>query len=170
MNKIYHGDCIEILKTIKPKSVQLVFADPPYNLSGNGLKLINNKTGGDYFMVNEAWDKMDSDKYERFTHEWVELCSKTLKDNGSIFIACSYHNIAEAITALKHSKFEIKNIITWQKTNAMPNLTRRVLTHTTEFVVWAVKGSGWVFNYEILKELNPDRQKDGSKKQLRDVW
>ena len=71
---------------------------------------------------------------------------------------------------LKNNKFEIKNIITWQKTNAMPNLIRRVLTHATEFIIWAVKGKGWIFNYETLKELNPDKQKNGDKKQMRDVW
>ncbi|SFV61113.1 Modification methylase [hydrothermal vent metagenome] len=72
--------------------------------------------------------------------------------------------------SLKANGFEIKNIITWYKTNAMPNLTRRVLTHTTEFVIWAVKGKGWIFNYEILKELNPEKQKDGTSKQMRDLW
>jgi site-specific DNA-methyltransferase (adenine-specific) len=72
--------------------------------------------------------------------------------------------------ALKEAGFEIKNVITWQKTNAMPNMTRRVFTHSTEFVVWAVKGKGWIFNYEELKKINPDKQQDGSMKQMRDVW
>ncbi len=71
---------------------------------------------------------------------------------------------------LKQNGFEIKNIITWYKTNAMPNLTRRVLTHSTEFIIWAVKGKGWVFNYELLKELNPEKRLDGKSKQMRDVW
>lgn len=72
--------------------------------------------------------------------------------------------------SLKANNFEIKNIITWNKTNAMPNVTRRVLTHSTEFVIWAVKGKGWIFNYDILKELNPEKQQDGTHKQMRDVW
>ncbi len=88
----------------------------------------------------------------------------------SIFIACSYHNIGECTMGLKNSGFEIKNIITWQKTNAMPNLTRRVLTHSSEFIIWATKGKGWIFNYDVLKDINPDKQKNGDKKQMRDVW
>lgn len=66
--------------------------------------------------------------------------------------------------------FEVNNIITWNKTNAMPNVTRRVLAHSTEFVIWAVKGKGWIFNYEALKELNPDKHQNGNNKQMKDVW
>jgi len=173
LNKIYLGDSLDILndKTkIENNSIQLIFADPPYNLSGNGLKLVGNKTGGDYFMVNEEWDKMSFEEYKNFTNEWIKICKRVLKENGSIFVCCSYHNIGECMMGLKENGFEVKNIITWQKTNAMPNLTRRVLTHSTEFIIWAIKGKNWIFNYEVLKELNPEKTKDGKKKQLRDVW
>jgi len=173
LNKIYNNDCITVLKDtnlIKPNSIQLIFADPPYNLSGNGLKTTNSKTGGDFNMINEDWDKMDKKEFIQFTNQWVEACYRVLKDNGSIFIACSYHNIGESVMALKNSGFDIKNIITWYKTNAMPNLTRRVLTHSTEFIIWAVKGKGWIFNYEKLKEINPDKKQDGTDKQMRDIW
>ncbi|MEA1956189.1 MAG: site-specific DNA-methyltransferase [Campylobacterota bacterium] len=173
LNKVYNDDCIETLnnpKKIEKQSVQLIFADPPYNLSGNGLKSTGSKTGGDFSMVNEDWDKMEESEFINFTNEWVASCKEVLKPNGSIFIACSYHNMGESIMSLKLNGFDIKNIITWNKSNAMPNLTRRVLTHTTEFVIWAVKGKGWVFNYDVLKELNPDKKKDGSDKQMRDIW
>ena len=173
LNEIYLGDSLNILNDetkIEDNSIQLIFADPPYNLSGNGLKLTNNKTGGDYFMINEEWDKMSDEEYINFTNEWIRASKRVLKPNGSIFICCSYHNIGECMMGLKNNGFKINNIITWQKTNAMPNLTRRVLTHSTEFIIWAVKGKGWVFNYEVLKELNPEVTKDGKKKQLRDVW
>lgn len=173
LNQIYHDDCLTILNDkdkISPQSVQLIFADPPYNLSGNGLKSKNSKTGGDFNMINEDWDKMEDREFINFTNEWIKSCKKALKSNGSIFIACSYHNMGESIMGLKNNGFEIKNIITWNKSNAMPNLTRRVLTHSSEFVIWAVKGKGWVFNYEKLKELNPDKQKDGKEKQMRDIW
>ena len=172
-NNIYNDDCLNILNDkskIEDNSIQLIFADPPYNLSGNGLKLTNNKTGGDYFMVNEEWDKMSDEEYINFTNKWIKASKRVLKSNGSIFICCSYHNIGECTMGLKNNGFKINNIITWQKTNAMPNLTRRVLTHSTEFVIWAVKGKGWIFNYEVLKDLNPEVTKDGKKKQLRDVW
>lgn len=173
LNQIYHSDCLTILNDrdkISPQSAQLIFADPPYNLSGNGLKSKNSKTGGDFNMVNEDWDKMEDKEFIDFTNEWIKSCKKVLKSNGSVFIACSYHNMGESIMGLKNNGFEIKNIITWNKSNAMPNLTRRVLTHSSEYVIWAVKGKGWVFNYEKLKKLNPDKQKDGKDKQMRDIW
>jgi len=173
LNQIYNDDCLVILNDankVEPESVQLIFADPSYNLSGNGLKSKNSQTGGDFSMVNEDWDKMGESEFITFTNDWIEASKKVLKPNGSIFIACSYHNMGESLMSLKANGFEIKNIITWHKSNAMPNLTRRVLTHTTEFVIWAVKGKGWIFNYDILKELNPEKKKDGTDKQMRDIW
>ncbi|MFA5050847.1 MAG: site-specific DNA-methyltransferase [Patescibacteria group bacterium] len=170
-NIIYKGDCVEIMKKeIKEGSIDLIFADPPYNLSGNGLYWKGNKTGGDWYMVNEEWDRMSAPEYLQFTRKWISVSFKILKDGGSIYISCTHHNISEIIMVLKQLNFKINNIITWQKINAMPNMTRRVFTHSTEFVVWAVKGKKWTFNYEDLKKLNPEKQKDGSLKQMRDVW
>jgi site-specific DNA-methyltransferase (adenine-specific)/modification methylase len=170
-NAIHTGDCVKILsEKIDKKSVELIFADPPYNLSGNGLKWKGNKTGGDWYMVNEKWDKMAAPEYMQFTCEWIKGCHKVLKDNGSIYISCTYHNLAEVMIVLKQLGFKINNVIVWQKTNAMPNMTKRLFTHSTEFVVWAVKGKKWIFNYEELKKINPEKQKDGSVKQMRDVW
>lgn len=171
LNYIYQGNCIKILnELIKNKSVDLIFADPPYNLSGNGLKWKGSKTGGDWYMVNEKWDKMTAPRYLQFTRKWIGACRKALKDQGSIYISCTYHNIAEVMIILKQLDFKIHNVITWHKINAMPNMTRRVFTHSTEFIVWAVKGRNWTFNYEKLKKINPEKQKDGALKQMRDVW
>lgn len=171
LNIIHHGDCIKILnKEIDNKSIHLIFADPPYNLSGNGLKWKGSKTGGDWYMVNEKWDKMTAPEYIQFTKKWIGACRKALKNNGSIYISCTYHNLAEVIIVLKQLNFKINNVIVWKKTNAMPNMTRRVFTHSTEFVVWAVKGKKWIFNYKKLKTINPEKQKDGTLKQMRDVW
>lgn len=170
-NKIYAGDCIEVLnQKVEPNSIDLIFADPPYNLSGNGLKWEGNKMGGDWYMVNEVWDKMSAPEYMQFTRKWIGGCHRVLKDNGPIYVCCTYHNISEVMIVLKQLDFKINNVITWQKTNAMPNMTKRIFTHSTEFVVWGVKGKKWVFNYEELKRINPDKQKDGSLKQMRDVW
>ena len=170
-NIIHNGDCVEVLnKKIDAQSIDLIFADPPYNLSGNGLKWEGNKTGGDWYMVNEQWDKMTASEYVQFTRKWIGACDRVLKASGSIYIACSYHNIGEVMIVLKQLDFKINNIITWYKTNSMPNMTKRVFTHSTEFVVWAVKGSRWSFNYETVKEINPDRQKNGNPKQMRDLW
>lgn len=155
---------------IEKESIDLIFADPPYNLSGNGLHWKGNKTGGDWYMVNEEWDRMTAPEYLQFTRKWIGGAYKVLKERGSIYISCTFHNIAEVMIVLKQLDFKINNIITWQKTNAMPNMTRRVFTHSTEFVVWAVKGKKWIFNYEELRKMNPDKQKDGSIKQMRDVW
>lgn len=157
-------------KEIEKESVNLIFADPPYNLSGNGLHWRGNKTGGDWYMVNEEWDKMSVPEYLQFTRKWIGGAYRVLKEGGSIYVSCTYHNISEVMIVLKQLGFKINNIITWQKTNAMPNMTRRVFTHSTEFVIWAVKGKKWIFNYDDLKKMNPDKQKDGSLKQMRDVW
>jgi len=170
-NYIYTGDCLKVLgKEIDKDSIDLIFADPPYNLSGNGLKWKGNKTGGDWYMVNEEWDKMTEKEYMDFTKKWVKACQNVLKNNGSIYISCTYHNIGEVMIALKDLGFKINNVITWQKSNPMPNMTKRVFTHSTEFVVWAVKGKKWVFNYNELKIINPEKQKSGDLKQMRDVW
>ena len=170
-NVIYNGDCIDTLNhKLSANSVDLIFADPPYNLSGNGLSWKGNKTGGDWYMVNEEWDKMSDSEYVQFTREWLVACNRVLKDKRSIYVACSYHNIAEVIIVLKQLHLKINNVITWHKTNAMPNMTKRVFTHSTEFVVWAAKGSGWTFNYEEIKRINPERQKNGNPKQMRDFW
>lgn len=168
---MYQGDCIEVLEEkIDRESIDLIYADPPYNLSGKGLKWEGNKTGGNWYMINEDWDKMDNSEYEKFTFNWIKACKQVLKPNGAIYISCSYHNIGECIMGLKKLGFKINNVITWYKTNAMPNMTKRVFTHSTEFIIWAVKGKNWVFNYEILKQINPELTKDGKPKQMRDLW
>ncbi len=170
-NIIYTGDCCKVIKkSVAEKSIDLIFADPPYNLSGNGLKWEGNKTGGDWHMVNESWDKMTTNEYFDFTMNWINACDKVLKDKASIYIACSYHNVGEVMMVLKQLNYKINNIITWHKNNSMPNMTKRVFTHSTEFVVWAVKGSGWTFNYDEIKKINPDKQLDGAPKQMRDLW
>ena len=170
LNHIYKGDCLSVMKKFPKSSMDLIFADPPYNLSGNGLQWKGNKTGGDWKMVNEDWDKMTEKEYFIFTKNWIKESNRLLKDTGSIYISCSYHNIGEIVMALKKNKMKINNIITWYKTNAMPNMTRRVFTHSTEFVVWAVKEKGWIFNYDEIKRINPEKKKDGSDKQMRDLW
>lgn len=170
-NIIHHGDCIEILADeIYPECIDLIFADPPYNLSGNGLKWENNQTGGPWFMVNESWDRMNEQDYVLFTSCWLKGCFDVLKPSGSIYVACSYHNIGEVMLGLKVLEFGINNVITWYKPNAMPNMTRRTFTHCTEFVVWAVKGKGWRFDYETMRDINPEKQKNGEPKQMRDLW
>ncbi|MGP1514464.1 MAG: DNA-methyltransferase [Bacteroidales bacterium] len=169
LNTIYNGDCINILaKKINKNSVDLIFADPPYNLSGKSLSLANNTTGGAYYKVNEDWDTYDYDDYLNFTKQWLQCCFDVLKDGGSIYISCTHHNIGEVLTIGKQLGLKLNNIITWYKTNAMPNITKRTFTHSTEFVCWFVKGKNWIFNYDEVKKFNPHKTKTGEDKQMRD--
>ena len=170
MNHIYKGDCIKVMDRFPPGLFGIVFADPPYNLSGKNFTLINNKTGGSYYKMNEKWDSMSEQKYQEFSNIWVSQACDLLNQHGSIYVCSTYHNIADVIYSLRRSKMHIKNIITWRKTNAMPNITKRMFTHSTEFIVYATKNPKWVFNYDKLKEINPERQKNGNTKQMRDVW
>ena len=164
------GDCVRGMAKLESESVNMVFADPPYNLSGTSLVNRKSATGGDFFKVNEKWDTWTDDSYREFTTEWIHQAWRTLTGNGAIYVCASHHNLGDVMDSLQRNLFLVKNIIVWEKPNAMPNMTRRTFTHSTEFVVWAVKGKNWVFDYEALKELNPDTQRDGSPKMMRDVW
>lgn len=155
-------------QSIEPESVALIYADPPYNLSGRDLVLLNNQTGGPFYKVNEEWDTWDEADYWQFTQQWLTAAKKTLLPNGSLYVSCSYHNIGEIVMVGKQIGLKINNIITWRKTNPMPNLTRRTFTHTTEYVVWFVNGTGWKFNYEAVKALNPHRTRSGEPRQMSD--
>jgi len=169
MNYIYLGDCIKIMRDDIPENcIDIVYADPPYNLSGKALSLTNNKTGGPFYKMNEDWDTWDYNDYLIFSETWIKKAWNILKNNGSLYISCTYHNIAEIILTAKRAGFKLNNIITWYKTNAMPNITKRTFTHSTEFICWFVKGNKWKFNYEVIKNFNPYKTKDGKPKQLRD--
>ena len=164
VNKNLVGNCIELMAKLPKDSIHLIVTDPPYNASEGGIDLPNNQTGGPYYKVNEEWDKFGNfANYLEFTNRWIKECDKALSPTGSIMVCCSLHNIGEIIVALKEMNYKFINLITWRKTNPMPNITKRMLTHSTEFVVWFAKGKGWTFNYEEMKKYNKG-------KQLRDVW
>lgn len=161
-NKIIEGDSLQILKQIEDESIDCIITDPPYNLSGKSLKNTNNKTGGSWYKMNETWDVFDD--YLSFTNTWIKEATRILKKtNSSIIIFCSFHSIGEIVSTLKSNGFKILNIIVWEKTNAIPNITHRILTHSSEFIIWATNSEKWIFNYESMKKYA-----DG--KQLRDVW
>ena len=170
IDTIYKGDCIKIMDTQIPSdSIDLIYADPPYNLSGKKLHLTNNKTGGPFYKMNEDWDTWGYEEYLKFTDRWINQSYRVLKDQGSLYISCTFHNIGEIITIAKKTGFKQNNIITWYKTNSMPNITKRTFTHATEYVCWFVKGKKWKFNYKKLKKLNPNKTKEGKDKQMRDL-
>lgn len=159
---LYQGDCNEILKKFKGQ-FDLIFADPPYFLSNDGLSI----QSGKIVSVNKGqWDKGENiDEIDAFNMRWITQAKEALKPTGSIMISGTYHNIFSLGRILQKLDFKILNIITWQKTNPPPNFSCRYLTHSTEQIIWARKSHKHkhIFNYEILKKLNGD-------KQMRDVW
>ncbi len=162
------GDSFEILKKMKPESVDMIFADPPYFLSNDGITCHSGKM----VLVNKgSWDKLGSEETcveekHQFNRQWIRLCKKVLKKDGTIWISGTLHNIYSIGMALEEEGFKILNNITWQKTNPPPNLACRCFTHSTETILWAKKNekkSRHFFNYQLMKELN-------NGKQMKDVW
>ena len=156
------GDCIELLNQFEFK-FDMIFADPPYHLSNNGFSV----QSGRKVSVNKGiWDK--SQGYEKdylFDREWLSVCMNKLKDNGTIWISGTYHNIFSIARCLTELDFKILNCITWVKTNPPPNLSCRYFTHSAEYILWARKNSKnpHFYNYELMKEINGGTQ-------MRDVW
>ena len=127
INKNHEGDCIEIMSKFPEKFINLILTDPPYNASKGGVDLPENKTGGAYYKVNEEWDKFNNySDYLDFTKNWLKQADRILKENGSIMVCCSFHNIGEVIIALKELNYKFLNLITWEKPNAMPSITKRM--------------------------------------------
>ena len=124
INKNHEGDCIEIMSNMPKGKANLILTDPPYNASNGGVNLPNNKTGGAYYKVNEKWDKFSYEGYMDFTKKWIDEADKLLVPNGSFMVCGSLHNIGEVIVALKDKGYKFVNLITWKKTNPMPNITR----------------------------------------------
>lgn len=160
--KLFKGDCFEILPKFKGE-FDLIFADPPYFLSNDGLSI----QSGKIVSVNKGdWDKgFGIDEIDKFNIKWLALAKDALTDNGSVMISGTYHNIFSIGRALQKLDYKILNIITWQKTNPPPNFSCRYLTHSTEQIIWARKSEKFkhIFNYELMKRLNDD-------KQMKDVW
>jgi len=159
---LIHGDTFKVLSQFD-FHFDMIFADPPYFLSNNGLTIKNGKIAS----VNKGdWDKSHGyDFINAFNREWISLCRDKMKDNGTIWISGTMHNIFSIGQVLTELDFKILNVITWEKTNPPPNFSCRYFTHSTEQVIWARKSSKvpHYYNYELMKEIN-----DG--KQMKDVW
>jgi len=159
LNKIVNGNSLEILKTIPNKTFDLVFADPPYNLQiGKKLKRPDDsKVNG----VNDKWDQFKSfDDYDNFCKKWLTECKRILKDNGSIWVIGTYHNIFRLGYHIQNIGFWILNDVIWKKNNPMPNFRGTRFTNAHETLIWASKNknSKYTFNYQSLKCLNDDLQ------------
>ena len=158
-NKIHHGNCVELLKTIPDQSIDLVFADPPYNLQLKGDLHRPNDTKVDG--VQDDWDQFDSFKaYDDFSKSWLEQCRRVLKPNGSLWVIGSYHNIFRCGAIIQNLGYWILNDVIWRKTNPMPNFRGRRFTNAHETLIWAAHSekSKYTFNYDSMKALNEDLQ------------
>jgi modification methylase len=159
VNRVLVGDCLEELGKLPAGSVDLVFADPPYNLQLERDLLRPNNTVVDG--VHDDWDKFSSfETYDRFSRAWLAECRRILKPNGAIWVIGSYHNIFRLGTALQDLGFWIQNDIVWRKTNPMPNFRGKRFTNAHETLIWAGREqkSRVTFNYEAMKALNDDLQ------------
>ncbi|MFP5456817.1 MAG: site-specific DNA-methyltransferase [Alphaproteobacteria bacterium] len=159
LNEILKGDCIETMRALPDRCVDMIFADPPYNLQLGGD--LHRPDGSQVDAVNDDWDKFDTfATYDRFTREWLREAHRILKDDGTIWVIGSYHNIFRVGTALQDQGFWILNDIIWRKANPMPNFKGTRFTNAHETLIWCSKAekAKYTFNYRTMKALNDDIQ------------
>ena len=164
MSRLILSDVFKALADIPNESIDMVFADPPYFLSSDGMSC----SGGKQVSVNKGnWDKSTGiDEKHKFNRRWIHECYRILTQNGTIWISGSFHNIYSCGMALEQEGFRILNNITWRKLNPPPNLACRCFTHSTETILWAKKNDKQAkhyFDYALMKEINGG-------KQMKDVW
>ena len=157
---VLRGDCIEVLKGLPDASVDMVFADPPYNLQlgGDLLRPDNSKVDA----VDDDWDQFESfAAYDAFTRAWLKECRRVLKPEGSIWVIGSYHNVFRLGAAIQDLGFWVLNDIIWRKSNPMPNFKGTRFTNAHETLIWAARSreqKRYTFNYDALKAFNEDTQ------------
>jgi modification methylase len=155
LNQILDGDCIEVMNSLPAGSVDLIFADPPYNLQlrGDLLRPDNSKVDA----VDDHWDQFSGfAAYDKFTREWLAAARRLLKPDGALWVIGSYHNVFRMGAELQNQGYWILNDVVWRKSNPMPNFRGKRLTNAHETLIWAsrAEGSKYTFNYEALKSLN----------------
>lgn len=159
---LINGDSFELLPQFDFK-FDMIFADPPYFLSNDGISV----QSGKIVSVNKGdWDKGGTpQQINDFNLKWLSLCRDKLKENGTVWVSGTYHNIFSVANALTELGYKILNVVTWAKTNPPPNISCRYFTYSTEFIIWARKSqkAPHFFNYELMKQLNDNRQ-------MTDVW
>jgi len=162
VDTIIQGDCIEAMRGLPDKSVDLVFADPPYNLQLGGELLRPDHSKVD--AVDDHWDQFSSfAAYDKFTREWLSEARRVLKDDGALWVIGSYHNIFRVGSALQDLGFWILNDVIWRKSNPMPNFKGARFTNAHETLIWAAKSNDrkagrYTFNYDAMKVFNDDLQ------------
>ena len=160
---ILQGDCMERLKEIEDNSIDTIFADPPYFLSNGGISV---QSGKQVCVDKGDWDKGGTPEYiYEFNRNWLSLCRPKLKDNGTIWISGTHHNIHVVMRCLQEIGYKVLNTITWQKSDPPPNLSCKYFNFSTELIIWARKHEKKThkFNYETMKQLNGGTQ-------MTDVW
>lgn len=158
-NRIIQGDCIEEMNRLPEGSVDLIFADPPYNLQLGGD--LTRPDDSNVVGVTEDWDNFDTlDAYDLFTHDWMAAARRLLKPDGAIWVMGSYHNIFRVGAVLQDQGFWIQNDVIWRKTNPMPNFRGTRFANAHETLIWATKNekSKPTFNYRAMKTFNEDLQ------------
>jgi len=157
---IHHGESLAVLKTLPDKSVDLVFADPPYNLQLGGELTRPDQSKVD--AVDDDWDQFESfAAYDAFTRDWLKECKRILKDDGAMWVIGSYHNIFRLGVAIQDLGFWVMNDVIWRKANPMPNFKGTRFTNAHETMIWATKSrqqKRYTFNYDALKAFNDDTQ------------
>jgi modification methylase len=158
-NQILVGNCVEHMAALPAKSVDVIFADPPYNLQLDGelFRPNNSRVDG----VDDAWDQFESfAAYDEFSRAWLKAAHRVLKDDGSLWVIGSYHNIFRIGAILQDLGYWMLNDVVWRKTNPMPNFRGKRFTNAHETMIWCAKSktSKYTFNYEAMKALNDDVQ------------
>lgn len=159
LNRIIEDDCIAAMEALPERSVDMIFADPPYNLQLGGE--LFRPEGSRVDAVDDDWDKFDDfAAYDRFTRRWLTAARRILKDDGTIWVIGSYHNIFRVGAALQDLNYWILNDIVWRKSNPMPNFKGTRFTNAHETLIWCSKGEDarYTFNYHAMKALNEDLQ------------
>ena len=159
LGRILPGDCIRAMRSLPDNCVDLVFADPPYNLQLGGE--LNRPDGSHVDAVTNDWDRFASfEEYDRFTKDWLKECRRVLKPDGALWVIGSYHNIFRVGATLQDLGFWILNDIVWRKSNPMPNFRGTRFTNAHETLIWASMGekSKYTFNYRTMKTLNDELQ------------
>src|SRR5690606_18996568 len=157
---LYNDDCLRVLKELQNNSIDLIFADPPYFLSNNGISI----NTGKIVSVNKGeWDKKDNyNDTNRFTFEWLKLCYEKLKPTGTIWVSGTHHNIFDVEREMIKIGFQIINIIVWQKIDPPPLIYKNKFKFSHELIIWAKKDRGYTFNYKDMFNVNSN--------EMGDVW
>lgn len=157
---IYNDDCIKVMKNLESESIDMIFADPPYFLSNGGKSI----SSGKIVSVNKGeWDKKENyNDVQKFTYDWLSECYRLLKNKSSIWVTGTHHNIFDIKMLMNKIGYKIINVVIWKKLDPPPLIYKNKFRFSYEFIIWADKGKGHVFNYDKMFDVNNE--------EMQDVW